>query len=265
MGRTICIASGKGGTGKTTMTANFGIALAEKSLNVLLIDADVAMANLSLLLGMQASPITLHNVLLGEASTGDAIYDGPKGVKFIPSGLSLQSYRRVDPEKLKDIIEPLKSQFDFILVDAPAGVDKTVLAAINACDELLIVTDPTSPAIADAFKTKMLAQRLGKKPIGVIVNFVRGEKGEITNLDIMKMLELPIYGNVPEDTDVRRSFMQEKVAPIMVWKPNAKAALAMKQAAYKLASLKEEAVKQRGESFITKLLNKLKSLFKKKK
>lgn len=247
------------------MTANFGIALAEKGLNVLLVDADVAMANLSLLLGMQASPITLHNVLLGESSTSDAIYDGPSGVKFIPSGLSLQSYRRVDPEKLKGIIEPLKNQFDLILLDAPAGVDKTVLAAINSCEETLLITEPTSPAIADAFKTKMLSQRLGKKTIGVIVNFVRGEQGEITNLDIMKMLELPIYGNIPEDPDVRRSFMREKVAPIVVWKPNAKAAIAMKKAAYKLAGLKEEEGKPKGEGFITKLLNKLKSLFKKKK
>ncbi|MBI5884950.1 AAA family ATPase [archaeon] len=264
MTRVICIASGKGGSGKTTMTANIGIALAEKGLNVLLVDADVAMANLSLLLGLQASPITLHNVLLGEAGVSDAIYDGPKGVKFIPSGLSLQSYRRVDPEKLKDVINPLKSQFDFILLDAPAGVDKTVLAALNACDELLLITEPTSPAVADAFKTKMIAQRLGKKPIGVIINFVRGEKGEITDLDIMKMLELPVYAKIPEDPDVRRSFMQEKVSPILVWKPEAKAAIAMAQAAFKLAGLKEEAARPKGEGFITKLLNKLKSLFKKK-
>lgn len=91
MGRIITLASGKGGVGKTSITANLGIALVQRGNKVLLVDADVAMANLSLLLGMQSSPITLHDVLLGEATIRDATYDGPGGVHFIPSGLSLDS------------------------------------------------------------------------------------------------------------------------------------------------------------------------------
>ena len=193
-----------------------------------------------------------------------------KTKKFMPSGLSLQSYRRVDPEKLKEIIEPLKRQFDFILLDAPAGVDRTVLSALNACEEVLIVTEPTSPAVADAFKTKMIAQRLGKKPIGIVINFVRGEKGEITDIDIIKMLELPVFGKIPDDTDVRRSFMQEKVQPILLWKPQARAAIAMRAAALKMAGLqlseKESAAGAGGggSGFFAKLANAFKNLFRKK-
>src|SRR3989338_8722844 len=104
MGRSIAIVSGKGGVGKTSICANLGIALAQRGVSVCLVDADIAMANLSLLLGMQSSPITLHDVLLGEAGVQDAIYDGPKGVKFVPSGLSLENYRRVDSERLAKVV-----------------------------------------------------------------------------------------------------------------------------------------------------------------
>jgi septum site-determining protein MinD len=177
--------------GKTTLTANIGISLAQAGYSVCLIDADIAMANLSLLLGMQSSPITLQDVLLGEASIEDALYDGPAGVKFVPSGLSLESYRRVDSERLESVVKSIKSRFDFVLLDAPAGIEKNVLAAMASSEELLLVTMPESPSIADALKTKTMAERLGVKPLGVVVNFVYGQKGEISVSDIQKVLELP--------------------------------------------------------------------------
>ena len=117
MARVITIASGKGGTGKTTVTANLGICLSKLGKKVLLIDADVAMANLSLILGMQSSPITLHDVLLGEAQVHDAIYDGPEKLHFIPSGLSLDNYKRVDSERLSSLVSELTENYDFILLD----------------------------------------------------------------------------------------------------------------------------------------------------
>src|SRR3989338_4275778 len=135
MGRVISLISGKGGVGKTTITANLGIALAKRGLNVCLVDADIAMANLSLILNMQNSPITLHDVLLGEASVQDAIYDGPAGVRFMPSGLSLENYRRVYSESLHGVIESLRQQYDFGLLDCAGGIEKNVIAAISASDE----------------------------------------------------------------------------------------------------------------------------------
>ncbi len=237
MGRVIAIVSGKGGVGKTTVTAELGIALAKRNQKVCVIDADVAMANLSLLLNMQGSPITLHDVLLGESSIQDAIYDGPEGLKLIPSGLSLENYRRVDPERLSSIVESIASQFDFILLDCPAGIEKGVIAAIAASDEVLLVTMPTSPSIADVLKAKITAQRLNVKVIGVIVNFVRNEKGEIRFDEIQKLLELPVFGLVPYDSEVRRSFMQEKIAPVMIRMPGSPAAIAIQKTAAKLAGL----------------------------
>ena len=237
MTRVIVIASGKGGTGKTTITANIGIALAKAGKKVLLVDADVAMANLSLILGMQSSPITLHDVLLGESQVHDAIYDGPNGIHFIPSGLSLDNYKRVDSERLGGIIASIQDQYDFILLDAAAGIEKNVLSALSAAQETLLVTMPTSPAIADALKTKIVAQRLGSKVIGVVINFVMEEKGEISKSECSSILELPVYGAVPYDPEVRKSFMQQRVLPVIVRKPDSIAAKEMQKIALRLAGM----------------------------
>ncbi len=261
--RVIAFASGKGGTGKTTLVANVGIVLAQEGYSVCLIDADVAMANLSLLLGMQSSPITLHDVLLGEASPDDAIYDGPAGIKFIPSGLSLENYRRVDTERLESVIRAIRARFDFILLDAAAGIEKNVLAALSASDEVLLVTMPETPSIADALKTKSMAERLGSKPIGVIINMVYGQKGEIQTSDIMKVLELPSYGSVPFDPEVRKSFMQEKVSPVVIRAPQSPASRAIRNVASRIVGVKFEEEKKEGG--ISGFFNALFSIFRKKK
>ncbi|MFH1752069.1 MAG: cell division ATPase MinD [archaeon] len=265
MTRVIAIASGKGGVGKTTATANIGIALAELGQKVLLVDADIAMANLSLLLGMQSSPITLHDVLLGDSSVQDAIYEGPKGVHFIPSGLSLESYRRVDSERLASVVQSVSANYDFVLLDVAAGIEKNVLSAINAADEVLLITDPTSPSIADVFKTKVVTQRLGSKPLGIILNFVRGEKGEIADDEVMKMLELPIYGRIPFDPEVRRSFMQEHALPVVIRKPSAPSSIAFRKTASKLTGQKVELNAPKKEGGLKRFLNKLFSIFRRGK
>ena len=239
------------------MTANLGVALAMRGWRVCLVDADMAMANLSLVLGMQSSPITLHDVLLGESNIFDAIYDGPQGVKFVPSGLSLESYRRVDSERLESIVATLKPSFDFILLDAPAGIEKNVMSAISASDFVLLIATPDPPAIADMLKTKIITQRLNRKPLGVVLNMVRGEKGEISGNDAMRMLELPLYGSIPFDVEVRKSFLQEKIAPVVVRKPSSPASVSISKIADKLAGMNPDfsPTAPKRESLLSKLLS----------
>lgn len=257
MARAITIASGKGGVGKTTIVANLGIALAMSGHRVLLVDADVAMANLSLLFKMQNSPITLHEVLMGEASIDDAIYSGPKGVDLVPSGLSLESYRKVDSERLQSVIATLKDHYDFTLLDAPAGIERSVLSSLSAADQVLIVTTPNSPSIADALKTKIVAQRLGSKPFGFILNLMRGEKGELSKENVMKMLELPIYGIVPYDPEVRKTFLLKDAGPILLRNPNSPAAKAIQKSALKLGGKKVEIEEEKKGFFLTNIFKKL--------
>ncbi|MDD3159916.1 MAG: cell division ATPase MinD [Candidatus ainarchaeum sp.] len=257
MARVIAIASGKGGAGKTTVTANLGICLSRIGKKVLLIDADIAMANLSLILDMKTSPMTLHDVLLGEVRPNDAIYDGPEGIHFIPSGLSLDNYKRVDSERLSSVISELNSDYDFILLDAAAGIEKNVLSALSASNETLLVVMPTSPSIADALKTKLVAQKLGSKVIGFVLNFVLNEKGEITGQEISNMLELPCYGALSSDEEIRRSFMLQHPLPISVRKKDSKATKEFEKIASRLTGLKieEKAVVKKG--FFSRLLGKL--------
>jgi septum site-determining protein MinD len=190
----------------------------------------------------------------------DAIYDGPEGVRFIPSGLSLDNYKRVDSERLSGVISQVSDEYDFILLDVAAGIEKNVLSALSASQETLMVTMPTSPAIADALKTKIVAQRLGSKVIGVVINFVLNEKGEISKNDISNMLELPVYGSVPYDAEVRKSFMQEKVSPVIVRKPDSPASLEVMKVASRLTGLKAPEVQTKKQSIFEKLF----SFFRKK-
>lgn len=234
MGKVIALVSGKGGVGKTSCAANIGIALAQNGKRVLLVDADIAMANLSLLLGMQSSPITLHDVLLGESSIQDSVYDGPGGVHFVPSGLSLESYRRVDAERLEQVVREIAPEYDFVLLDAPAGIEKNVMAAISASDEVLLIAQPTSPSVADVLKAKLVAQRLNVPPIGVVINFARFEKGEISKEDMSKILELPVYGVIPYDDEMRKSFLQENVIPTIIKNPGSPACIAIKKIAARI-------------------------------
>ena len=114
MTRVISVASGKGGVGKTTITANLGVALATYGEEVIVLDADVAMANLELIQGMEGKSITLQDVLSGEATIDEAIYEGPGGVKIVPAGISLEGLRKVKLDRLEEALEVLIEDADIL-------------------------------------------------------------------------------------------------------------------------------------------------------
>jgi len=261
MGEIITIVSGKGGVGKTTLTANLGLALAEQGHSVLLIDADIAMSNLSLLIGVDNPPITLHDVLLGSSSVGDATYDGPGKLKIIPSGLSISTYQRVDVERLVSVVKSLYNQYDYILIDAPAGIDKNVIAAMSSSTQILLITEPTSPSVADVFKVKIVAERLNLKVLGIIINKVSNISGEISEKEIMKMLELPCYGKIPYAEDIRESFLLKKIKPLLIHAPKGLSANSFRAIAKKITGKEGESSKKSSGG----LFGFLKRLFSRKK
>jgi len=237
LGRSIVFASGKGGTGKTTALANVGVALAQFGKEVIVIDADITMANLSLVLGMEDIPITLHDVLSGDAELRDAIYEGPAGVKVIPGGLSLEKIKKVkNPERLKGLIREISSMADFVLIDAPAGLEMTSITALLIGKELILVTNPEISAITDSLKTKLVAEKLGTLPLGAILNRVTNEKTELTREDIEAILEVPVLAIIPEDPEVKRASAYG--IPLVIKNPMSPAAIAYKQLAAKLAGVK---------------------------
>ena len=242
MGKVFGIGSGKGGVGKTTSVANISVLLAKAGKKVLVIDADLAMANMSIIFGLETAPITLHEVLLGEARVKDAIYDAPGGVHFMPAGLSLQTYKRLDSERLKEIVSSVKDDYDYVIIDTPPGVDRDTASAYAASEELIIVLTPDPPAVADALKAKILAERVKAKPIGFILNMVRGEAGELSREDISKALELPCYGVVPYDSFIRKCLFRKKIQPSVLIDENTPSSKAFKRIASRIlgVELKEE-------------------------
>ncbi|MBM4241531.1 MAG: septum site-determining protein MinD [Euryarchaeota archaeon] len=205
MTRVISVASGKGGVGKTTIAANLGVALATYGEETVVLDADIAMANLELILGMEGKSVTLHDVLSGNALIDDAIYEGPSGVKVVPAGISLEGLRKVKLEKLEEVLERLIEDTDILLIDAPAGLEKDALAAIAAADEMILITTPEVPSISDALKTKIVANKLGVNIIGVVINRESHDKTFLTDNEVETILEVPVISVIPEDPEVSRA------------------------------------------------------------
>lgn len=229
MVRIIAVASGKGGTGKTATVANLGIALADFKKKVIIVDVDLDMANLGLVLGMEGRPITIQDVLNGEAHIQDAIYEIQGGAKFVPAGISPAQFKRVDPEKLTKVIQDLSAFADIVLLDCPAGVGRDTIACLSASKETLLVLMPEPMSATDAYKTKIVAERMGSDVIGAIINMVRGVKGELKEDEVSSLLGCPILGKIPDDPAMREMLIAGK--PIVKERPTSPASVAIKKIA----------------------------------
>ncbi|RJS72588.1 MAG: septum site-determining protein MinD [Candidatus Syntrophoarchaeum sp. WYZ-LMO15] len=252
------IASGKGGTGKTTATANIGTALAALGKRVVILDADIGMANLGLVMGLEKRPVTLHEVLSGTARIEDAIYEGPAGVMVAPCGISLKGFQSSNPERLKDVMGRLVDQFEIMLIDAPAGISKDAVIPMAIADEVILVVNPELSSMADGLKTKILTEMVGGRVKGAIVNRAGMEKVDIPKQKVAELLNTRIIGVVPEDPNVRRAAAFK--TPLVINAPRSPAAIAFKKIAANLAGteFKEDSENNgKKESFVEKLARSL--------
>lgn len=252
MTRVICVASGKGGVGKTTMTANLGVALSTYGERTIVLDADVAMANLELILGMEGKSVTLHDVLSGEAPIEDAIYEGPGGVKVVPAGISLEGLRKIRLDRLEEALEVLIEDTDVLLIDAPAGLEKDALAAIAAAQEMILVTTPEVPSISDALKTKIIASKLGVDIIGVVINREQHDRTFLTLNEIETILEVPVIAVIPDDPEVSRAAAYGE--PIIVKNPKSPTSNAIMQLAADMIGEEYQPIEPDKKSVIAKLV-----------
>ena len=233
MAKVIVITSGKGGVGKTTSAINIAAGLNYFNKEVIVVDANLTTPNIGLHLGAPMVPVSLNHVLNGKAMVNDAIYEHESGMKVILSSLSVKELRKLTNNgKLKDIGKKLKKLADFVIFDSAAGLGEEALAALEAADDIIIVTNPEIPAVTDALKTAKVVESLGKEVKGVIVTRVGGRRKEMPISNIKDMLELPILGVVPEDKNVPRS-VNMKDALVNIY-PRSRAARAYKKLAAKL-------------------------------
>jgi len=235
MTRLIAVASGKGGVGKTTTAVNVGTALAAFNKNVIIVDANLTTPNVGLHLGIHSPLVTLNDVIDGQASLVDAIHLHESGLRVIPAGLSVRHLKSARPERIWDIVLDLFGSADVVLFDTPAGLEKGATSVLDAGEEVLIITNPELPAVTDALRTIRIAQHTGAEPIGVVVNKVRREIGEMSRDEIENMLDVPVVAAIPHDAEVRRSIRLN--GPVCVRKPSSPAARAYKQLAADLIGL----------------------------
>jgi len=207
--------SGKGGVGKTFVCANLGVILAKAGFKTLLVDMDIKLANLEILLGMEGKEITLQNVLNGEAKVDEAIYPGPAGVDFIPAGLSLENVL-VNIKTFDDIMSELIDRYEYILLDAPAGLDSSSVMVMGISERAILVTNPELTALADAIKTKIVAEKVGCTVDGIVVNMVGRVKGEVPKSKIEKALG-KILAVIPYDPKIGESI--SKGIPYVLYNP----------------------------------------------
>lgn len=176
--RTFAVTSGKGGVGKTNLSANLGIALAEAGQRVVLFDADLGLANLDVVLGTRA-PHNLQAVVAGEKRLSDILTPGPGGIRFIAGGSGVRELVNLTGNHLEQFLaelNELQHSTDCLIFDTGAGVDHAVMTFVLAADEVLLITTPDPASITDAYATIKLV--FSDKPnalIKVILNMVADE------------------------------------------------------------------------------------------
>ncbi len=240
MTRIITVCSGKGGAGKTTVVANLGTALASMGKDVVILDANITTPNLGIHLGVPLFPVTLHDVLKGNASIKDAIYEHESGLRIIPAGISLKDLRGVDSRDLPNALLDLIGNTDIIILDAAAGLGREALSAIESSDELIIVTNPDLPSVTDALKAIKLAERLGTKIGGVVVNRVTRRSHEMNRREILDMLgDVDILAEIPEDVEVQRAVASR--TPVVSHSPRSNASKEITSLAARLVGERIEA------------------------
>jgi flagellar biosynthesis protein FlhG len=247
--RITAITSGKGGVGKTFLSANLATALARRGEKVLVLDADLGLANLDVVLNLFPK-ITLHDVFTGKNTLDEAILETPGGFSVLLAGSGMVEYSRLTPEvreKLVAVVQEVVPRFDRILLDTGAGISDVVLYTVSLADEVLIVATPEPTSLTDAYATiKVLATTQNRREMRVIVNqvarpgegrVIRGQLQQVVDRFVSPGLSEPVklefVGEVPADTAVRDAVKRRQL--LLECLPGTAAAQAVVAAAARLA------------------------------
>lgn len=199
------ITSGKGGVGKTTTTANIGSALAKLGNKVALVDADFGLRNLDLLLGLESRVVyTAIDVLSGECRLEQALVKDKRqsGLVLLPAAQS-RGKEAINREQMKELVSRLAPDYDYVVIDCPAGIEMGFQNAIAPATEAIIVTTPEVAAVRDADRVIGLLEANSITNAKLIVNRVKPEMIQMNNMmsveDILDILAVPLIGIVPDD------------------------------------------------------------------
>ncbi len=254
MTRLICVSSGKGGVGKTTVTSNIGAALTEFGTDTIVLDANLTNPNLGFHLGIPLYPKTLHDVLKGEAHITEAMYIHNSGLRVVPAGLSIEDLVDTSPENLSDVLLDTVGEPDFVLVDSAAGLGNESINAIEASDELLVVTNPNLPAVTDALKTVNVAEEAGTDVLGVVLNRVTDHDAELDVSEVESMLGHEVIMDIPQHEKIQEALSVKK--PMVHHEPDHHVSERFKAVAAEVAELEYEPDLSE-EGFLDRIIGKL--------
>lgn len=205
MAEVIVVTSGKGGVGKTTTTANLGTGLALLGKKVVLLDADIGLRNLDLILGLENRIIyDLVKVAEGKCQLKQALVKGrhSENLYLLPAAQT-RDKDAISPEQMKEICNELSEEFDYILVDCPAGIEQGFRNAIAGADRALVVTNPDVSSVRDADRVIGLWEAEGKGSPQLIINRFRPSmvrRGDMIGVqDMLDILAIPLIGVIPDD------------------------------------------------------------------
>lgn len=198
--RKIVITSGKGGVGKTTVTASLGRSLADEGYKVVLVDGDIGLNNLDVVVGVEHRVVyDIGDVLRGKCRLSQALVDADNSLAVLPSAADSSS---MSAQAFRGVIDSLAA-YDFVLIDCPAGIENGFHRAVSAADEAIVVTTPSASAIRDADKVISLLGSYRLLDVSLVVNRVRTDmvqRGEMLGaLEIGRLLHVPPIGIIPED------------------------------------------------------------------
>lgn len=208
MSEVIVVTSGKGGVGKTTTVANIGTGLAQLDKKVVLVDTDIGLRNLDVVLGLENRIVyNLVDVIEGNCRMKQAlIKDKRYSSMFLLPSAQTRDKSSVSPEQMKKLCDELAQEFDFIILDCPAGIEQGFRNAIAGASKALVVTTPEVSAIRDADRIIGLLEAEELKDIHLIINRLRVDmvkRGDMMSVDdVVDILAVPLIGTIPDDETV---------------------------------------------------------------
>ncbi|WP_050181228.1 septum site-determining protein MinD [Domibacillus robiginosus] len=259
MGEAIVITSGKGGVGKTTTTANLGTALALQEKKVCLVDTDIGLRNLDVVMGLENRIIydlvdvveercKTHQALVKDKRFNDLLY-------LLPAAQTTDK-SAVTPEQMKKLVDELKQDYDYILIDCPAGIEQGYKNAVAGADRAIVVTTPEKSSVRDADRViGLLEKEEGMAPPKLVVNRIRNhmvKEGDMLDVDeVAAHLSIELIGIVADDDEViKSSHNGEPVAH----NPNNRASIAYRNIARRILgeSVPLQPLEQEKDTFFTK-------------
>jgi len=208
MSEVLVVTSGKGGVGKTTTTANIGTGLAMLDKKVVLLDADIGLRNLDVVLGLENRIVyNIIDVIEGNCRLKQALIKDKKFSNlFLLPAAQTRDKNAITPEQMKKLCETLKEEFDYIVIDCPAGIEQGFKNAIAGADRALVVTTPEVSAIRDADRIIGLLEANDLKNSRLVVNRIRTDmvkRGDMMSVDdVVEILAIDLIGTIPDDENI---------------------------------------------------------------